>query len=196
MDLGQALSEADKRLDGDSETAEEAAWTLAWLKKRRQEFPILDWPLENFLKIPREDQLVYLNTYRENEPDEPEWETDPPKILEILSELAQEPVEKGKRPATTQVGDKWMSPGRLVCSWPDLDPTARLVMFVMAAHGDNKGENIWISQSKIAYYLGMSKRTVQRAMGRLEGEKAISMTAEPRQHKPPTWCLNQGPGVT
>ena len=93
-------------------------------------------------------------------------------------------------------GDQWMSPGRIVCSWPDLDPTARLVLFVMAAHGNNKGENIWVSQQKIADYLGLSKRTVQRAHDRLLAAKAIKKTAEGRQHKPPVYKLTHGPGVT
>ena len=93
-------------------------------------------------------------------------------------------------------GDQWMSPGRIVCSWPDLDPTARLVLFVMAAHGNNKGESIWVSQQKTADYLGLSKRTVQRAHDRLLAAKAIKKTAEGRQHKPPTYKLTHGPGVT
>jgi len=89
-----------------------------------------------------------------------------------------------------------MSPGRIVCSWPDLDITARAVLFVMAAHGNNKGEKIWVSQQKTADYLGLSKRTVQRAHDRLLAAKAIKKTAEGRQHKPPVYKLTHGPGVT
>ena len=94
-------------------------------------------------------------------------------------------------------GDQWMSPGRIVCSWPDLDITARAVLFVMAAHGNNQGENIWISQQKIAGYLGLKhKRTAQKATKRLRQAGAITKTAEPRQHKPTTYKINRGPRVT
>ena len=93
-------------------------------------------------------------------------------------------------------GDQWASPGRIVCSWPNLDITARAVLFVMAAHGNNKGENIWVSQQRIADYLGVHKRTAQRATERLAQTGAITKTAEPHQHKPTTYKLNRGSKVT
>ena len=93
-------------------------------------------------------------------------------------------------------GDQWASPGRIVCSWPNLDITARAVLFVMAAHGNNKGENIWVSQQRIADYLGVHKRTAQRATERLAQAGAITKTAEPHQHRPTTYKLNRGSKVT
>lgn len=119
-------------------------------------------------------------------------------IAQLHAELAliRERLPALGKQSSQPPGDQWMSPGRLVCSWPDLDITARAVLFVMAAHGNNKGENIWISQQKTADYLGLSKRTVQRAHDRLLAAKAIKKTAEGRQHKPPTYKLTHGPGVT
>jgi biotin operon repressor len=66
----------------------------------------------------------------------------------------------------------------------------------MAAHGNNKGENIWVSQQKIATYLGMKKRAAQKATKRLREAGVIKMTAESRQHKPRTYKINRGPRVT
>jgi hypothetical protein len=155
-------------------------------------------PLSAFLALSSKSQEQYVaRWYGHDSSTSDEDRQDVPRTVAVLQDLA---INNGKLPAQekppARAGDKWISPGRMVCSWPDLDPTARLVMFVLAAHGDNNGEGIWISQSKIARYLGFSKRTVQRAMQRLEDEKAILMTAEPRQHQPPTWRLNRGPGVT
>lgn len=93
-------------------------------------------------------------------------------------------------------GDKWVSPGRLVLTWPDLDATAQRVLFVMAAHGDNNCQNIYIAQSTIAGYIGKSRRTVQYAMKRLSDQKVITMTAKPRRNKPTTWKINRGPEIT
>ena len=93
-------------------------------------------------------------------------------------------------------GDQWASPGRIVCSWPGLDITARAVLFVMVAHGNSKGENIWVSQQRIADYLGVHKRTAQRATERLAQSGAITKTAEPHQHKPTTYKINRGSKVT
>lgn len=95
----------------------------------------------------------------------------------------------------TKAGDDWVSPGRLVLTWPDLDPTARLVLFVMAAHGNNKGHNIFTSQQTIADYLGLTRRAVQMATRRLREANVITETAKSRQHRPPTYKINRGPRV-
>ncbi|MFP3881707.1 MAG: helix-turn-helix domain-containing protein [Actinomycetota bacterium] len=102
------------------------------------------------------------------------------------------------KPAKTEksAGDKWASPGRLVCTWPDLDLTARAVLFVMAAHGRDDGSNCFVSQATIAEYLGLSQvETVRRAWRRLEKAGAIKQTAKATQQKPPTYRINRGPRV-
>lgn len=125
--------------------------------------------------------------------------TDEELIVRFHAELAliRERLPALGKQSSQPPGDQWMSPGRMVCSWPDLDITARAVLFVMAAHGNNKGEDIWISQQKIAGYLGLKhKRTAQKATKRLRQAGAITKTAEPRQHKPTTYKINHGPRVT
>lgn len=119
--------------------------------------------------------------------------TDSPTLLNFQKTIEKLSGQSSPEPQTKKsAGEKWASPGRLVCSWPDLDLTARAVMFVMAAHGNDRGENIWISQSKIGDYIGRDRTTVWRAMQRLEKAGAVTRTAEPSQHKPTTYKLNRG----
>lgn len=169
----------------------------AWHDTEVNTRPELKNPLSTFVRLDWDDQDLTLGLYLEAWYDLPDnrhlhengdVDRDVKHLIDALAKKSQAPIRTA--------ADKWASPGRIVCSWPDLDPTARLVMFVMAAHARDDGSNIWVSQQKIADYIGMSKRTVQRAMDRLEDTKAIKKTAEPRQHKPPTWRLNTGPGAT
>lgn len=148
----------------------------------------LDKPYSWFQGLPADDQQAYLDDLASVA----EY-ADPEQLLYGLAFVDDvELVDAAAKPA----GDKWVSPGRLVLTWPDLDPTAQLVLFVMAAHGDNNAKNIYISQSTIAEYLGFaSTEPVRRAYRRLERSGAITRTKKPTQHRPGTYRINRGSRV-
>lgn len=100
----------------------------------------------------------------------------------------------GAPSSPSKAGDKWVSPGRLALTW-EVDLTALTVLLVLAAHGNDQGENIWVSQATVAGYIGRDRTTVYRAVKRLEKAGAITRTAKPRQHRPATYRINRGPRI-
>ena len=173
------------------------------LVEAQEFFPELHKPLDIFLRTDDQDaQVIVLAQFIAHMHGEPgisrERSAQGEEAREWFVELYETENETddgqtaGKN-GSKQAGDKWVSPGRLVCTWPDLDLTARSVLFVMAAHGRDDGTNCYVSQPRIADYLGFSStEPVRRAWRRLEEAGAITKTAEARQQKPPTYRINRG----
>lgn len=85
--------------------------------------------------------------------------------------------------------DTWTSPGRRMCKFSDIDPTARLVGLVMAAHADNQGNGIYVSQTTLSDITGLTVRTIRNAQRKLEDAGAIIRKRDHRQHMPPLWSI-------
>lgn len=181
-----------------------------WHIRQAGVLPELEWPLETFLEQSDGNRsgvvAIYLRRFWEDNgtpvddtPGDPldGWREEIREFDGHLQSIATGKVTPDTGDSNgSKSGDKWVSPGRLVCTWPNLDQTAQLVLFVMAAHGDNKGENIFVSQSTIADYLGFtSAEPVRRAYRRLEKVGAITRTQKPNQHKPGTYRINRGSRV-
>lgn len=83
---------------------------------------------------------------------------------------------------------------------PDLDPTARLVLLVLADQVDHMGQGCWTSNRTIALAVGASVRTVQRRLAELRDAGLIKygdqrLVSHLRSDRKPTvWDLCLGLG--
>lgn len=205
MNLGEALIAFEGQVDGEGPDAyraevEAIGEHLTALNVELGEFLEVAGPSEHLRILGRYIEHLWAKAFGIDPPDEATKAELAQDRLGWISklhrgEMAQLP-ESVAAANGGRVGDKWVSPGRLVLSWPDLDLTALAVALVMAAHGNDRGENIWISQRSIGDYLGRDRTTIYRAIKRLEKVGVITMTAKPRQHKPATYRINRGPRVS
>lgn len=214
MDVGQALRRAEEIAAGWGENPGEeiGGWgdeDELEITPQRAHLEFLNRPFSWFLSLTHDDQFAYIGDYvaRTREL----W-FDRQDLIDEEADLLVENLttrvvgEKEKAPAKAaksgdgfkRSGDKWVSPGRLICEWSkqagSLSVRDLAVAFVMASHGDNQGQDIFIAQGTIAEILGYNRTTVIRAQKALEDAGVFTVTKPATQHYTAQWRLNKPKG--